>query len=140
MQRIKRARASRSRHARAAPNQARAADPEGQEDEQRVQKELDAAMAPLNSEQARLNRARMILYVKQFGPIRSLFSAKVYPVLLFSLSLSLSLALSLGGGNRTSSVESSEYQVEGESKGGDDSWQRRRPWIAASHVARNMGT
>jgi hypothetical protein len=39
-------------------------------------------MAPLNSEQARLNRARMILYVKQFGPIRSLFSAKVCRLLV----------------------------------------------------------
>jgi hypothetical protein len=42
----------------------------------KVQKELDGAMAPLNDEQARLNRARMILYVKQFGPIRALFSAR----------------------------------------------------------------
>lgn len=47
-----------------------------------MQQELDAAMAPLNSEQARLNRARMILYVKQFGPIRSLFSAKVCRLLV----------------------------------------------------------
>ena len=40
-----------------------------------MQTELDAAMAPLNVEQARLNRARMLLYVKQFGPMRALFSA-----------------------------------------------------------------
>jgi hypothetical protein len=30
---------------------------------------LEAAMAPLNAEQARLNRARMLLYVRQFGEI-----------------------------------------------------------------------
>jgi hypothetical protein len=74
-QRINSARGSRGRDAHAAPAQ-KDADAEGQQERERVQKEMDAAMAPLNSEQARLNRAKMILYVKQFGPIRALFSAK----------------------------------------------------------------
>jgi hypothetical protein len=59
---------TRARHQDAAAARAGAAD-------DKVQQELDAAMAPLNEEQARLNRARMILYVKQFGPIHALFSA-----------------------------------------------------------------
>jgi len=75
VQRIKSARGSRGRDAHAEPAQ-KDADAEGQQERERVQKELDAAMAPLNLEQARLNRAKMILYVKQFGPIRALFSGK----------------------------------------------------------------
>ena len=42
----------------------------------KVQRELDAAIGALNDEQARLNRARMLLYVKQFGPLKAMFSTE----------------------------------------------------------------
>ena len=37
---------------------------------------LDAALGPLNEEQARLNRARMLLYLREFGPLKAMLSSK----------------------------------------------------------------